>query len=140
MNPRKPISLKQFEGNKDLNKNAITPNYDGLPIMPKNLGCIAKKWWLANVPLLEKSGVAKQIDTSTLEAAAHFYEIFIRAITELEPIQDFASTQARTLITNSKTAWAEYFRIAQQFGMTAQSRNYIDVGFDADDELAEFLN
>ena len=113
--PRKSVAVHKLEGtyrrDRHGDANIAAP---GEPHPTHDLGPRARQWWDHAVPLLVAMGVAKELDSEALTAAAVWIEEYYRAEEQIEDI-------AKKIATMQK-AWNCYQSIARRFGLTAKDR------------------
>lgn len=137
MSNAKSLQQQQYEG-KSQSLQRPTATGEGVPVRPKNLTREGGKFWTTSIQPLIDSGVATAQDQQALESMLFWWTVFLQSQKAVLEIEDWGTTESQRTINATSKAYDNYRRLAQQFGLTAQSRNAVSPG-DLDDDLADFM-
>lgn len=155
--PVKPTSLKVLEGNrsreKDLGKSEPQPNV-GLGKIPDELDDQARKFWQKYAPVLERCGIATEIDSwsfaSLCQIRSRLAQVrkFIKeANASLVQVTEKTSASGETYQEIKQSPYAQMERqledlalkLHKAFGTVPVGRNGMKVGTVKEDGLKDLL-
>lgn len=139
-NVPKPRSTHDLQGTRDLRELRTPPSVEGVPIKPNGLDRVAGEHWDSIVPELVRLRVACSLDAPALEQLCRAWSLYHRAVEAVEsiPASDFGTADAKRCVGMMSSTMSSYNALCRQFGMTALSRNGIDVKPQTDQGLAKF--
>lgn len=132
----KSNDIQTYEGRPAILRASPLPI--GTPKKPTKLGLNGEKLWDKLVPELVSLGIAKSIDETALEGLCRWWQAYKVSADALATIQDFSSIDATRCLNSCRATWTEFSKIARQFGLTASSRNGINVGA-TESEIDDYL-
>lgn len=106
----------------------------GKPSKPLICGPIASAFWDTTISRLVELGGASDLDQESLEALAHWREVFELTRLALQGA-DYSTTATARLLNANKKAGDSYQTLAVHFGLTPLARNSVafEEPTDADD-------
>ena len=139
-NPPKSRAQHDLQGTRDQRELRTPPNVDGVPTKPKGLDKVASEHWDSIVPELVRLRVACSIDAPALEQLCRAWSLYHRAVEGVEsiPASDFGTADTKRCVGMMSATMSSYNALCRQFGMTALSRNGIDVKPQTDTALSKF--
>lgn len=137
----KPTELKRLSGNpghRHLNDDEPQPDRIA-PAIPRGLMPLARKFWKAHGPALERMGLLTEIDGAAFTMLTIHYEIAWKAAQILKEdglvsIDENGAERKHPLHQVLRDNSAMLLRYSREFGMTPSARSRIAVP-DPDDEM-----
>lgn len=137
----KPTALKQLSGNpgkRPLNNDEPQPDRVA-PAIPRGLMPLARKFWKAHGPTLERMGLLTEIDGVAFTMLTVHYEIAWQASRTLKEeglvtTDENGAERKHPLLQVLRDNSAMLLRYSREFGLTPSARSRISVS-DPDEEL-----
>ena len=127
MSHKKPVAVHRLEGTYRPDRHggrASGVKFDGRPAKPKDLSPVAERFWDLCIPELEAAGLLGQVDEINLVAAAKWLTVWSDWLERSEDESSTPTARARAAYC-AKSAWQEYSKISQRYGLCPISRDQL---------------